>query len=320
MVQDKVQSASGSALVIGPIYVDTVFAGLHRLPLPGEEVTASEFGVAPGGYAISALALHRLGVQTTLCGDVGPDLYGSYLTGALKEQGLATTAVFSDAPATNVAVTMNWNGDRGIVSYGHPTMADIRRYEKVLDDQPPGTVVLLSARHPYAPRLLERAKSRSLDVALSLSWHPDFLRSWQLRDLLPSSDLLFCNVPEALMVSQETDVERAGRRLAGSVPEVVITRGPEGADAIHGHHREHVAAVPAVVVDATGAGDVFAASYLAARLWGWDYADRLHAASFCAGRAVEHIGPLGVAVSRDTLERSLGRSPGVAGLDPVLPG
>ncbi len=316
----QVDTAPASALVIGPIYVDTVFAGLTRLPMPGEEVVASEFGVAPGGYAISALALHRLGIPTTLCGDVGPDLYGSYLTDVLKQQGLSTRAVFTDATATNVAVTVNWSGDRGIVSYGRQSMADISRYETVLDEQPPGTVVLLSARHPYAPSLLERAKTRSLEVALSLSWHPDFLRSWQLRDLLVSSDLLFCNVPEALMVSQETDVERAGRRLAGSVPEVIITRGPEGADVIHGHHRDHVAAVPAVLVDATGAGDVFAASYLAARLWGWDYADRLRAGSFCAGRALEHIGPLGLAFSREMLERSLGRAPGVAGLDAVLPG
>jgi sugar/nucleoside kinase (ribokinase family) len=293
------------ALVIGPIYADSVFSGLGRLPHPGEELVAQEFGIAPGGYATSALAFHHLGIDTTLCGEVGQDLYGTYLLTTLRDAGLATDAIFVGGPATNVAVTLNFSGDRGIVSFGRPTVADLGRYEAVAEAAPEGTVMLLSARHPHAPALGRLARRRGLVVALSLSWHPDFLRSWQLRDLLPLADLLFCNVPEALLVSQEQDVGRAGERLASTVPEVVITRGSEGADAIHAGGRDHAPALPAVVVDATGAGDVFAAAYLAARMWGWGPADCLSAGSICAGRAVEQIGPPSALLDRTALEAAV---------------
>lgn len=293
---------TGAVLVVGPIYVDTVFAGLSRLPHPGEEITAQEFGVAPGGYAISALALHRLGLSTTLCGEIGRDLYGDYLLQALNAAGLPTHAVFRQAVHTNVAVTMNWNGDRGIVSYGPPSAAALEGYRSVVKAAAPGTMLLLSVRHPHAAPLVRAAKEGGLEVALSLSWHPEFLLSWPLRDLLAQADLLFCNVPEALLVTQEAAVEAAGWRLAGTVPEVVITRGPEGAEVVHGQERDFEPAFPAVLVDATGAGDVFAATYLAARAWGWDYPDRLRAGNFCAGHAVERVGSAQAALSRTAVE------------------
>lgn len=291
------------ALVVGPIYADSVFAGLSRLPRPGEEIVAQEFGVAPGGYAISALAFHRLGVATVLMGEVGDDLYGTYLVQALTAAGLGTGAVFRAGGATNVAVTLNFSGDRGIVSYGRPVLADRTRYEAVLRASPPGTTMLLAARHPYAAALLRVAREAGLVIALGLSWQPEFLRSWRLRDLLPMADLLFCNVPEALMVSQEHDVGRAGQTLAGSVPEVVITRGPEGADRFAaGEGREHAPAPAVTLVDATGAGDVFASAYLAARAWGWPGAECLRAATLCAARAVEQIGPPARLLDRHELE------------------
>jgi len=297
--------AGPGALVIGPIYADSVFAGLSRLPRPGEEVVAQEFGIAPGGYANSALAFHRLGVPTVLCGEVGTDLYGTYLLNTLEAAGLSTEAIFRSGPSTNVAVTINWSGDRGIVSYGRTTIADLDQYAEVVRAAPAGTVMLQSARHPHAAALLRLARERGCVGALSLSWHPEFLRSWQLRDLLPLADLLFCNVPEALMITQETDVEAAGRRLAGTVGEVVITRGSEGADAIRAGVREHAPALPAVVVDATGAGDVFAAAYLAARGWGWPPARCLRAGNLCASRAVEQIGPPGQLMDRSDLEAAV---------------
>lgn len=298
--------------MIGAIYADSVFAGLARLPHPGEEIVAEEFGIAPGGYATSALAFHRLGVETTLCGEVGHDLYGSYLVATLQAEGLGTHAVFVHGQATNVAVTINWSGDRGIVSYGQPAVADFSRYESVVRAAQAGTTMLLSARHPHAQALARLGRERGLTVALSLSWHPEFLRSWRLRDLLPMTDLLFCNVPEALLVSQEQDVESAGRRLASTVPEVVITRGSEGAEVVLGDRRHQAPAQPAVLVDATGAGDVFAAAYLAARAWGWGPPECLRAGNLCAGRAVEQIGPPHALLDRAALEAAIRPDPAAA--------
>jgi sugar/nucleoside kinase (ribokinase family) len=278
-------------VVVGPIYCDTVFTGLTRLPLPGEEVRAEEVGWAPGGYAISALAFHRLEMPTDLLGEVGDDFYGEALRSAFQAEGLPANHVWRMAGAhTNIAVAMNWNGDRGIVSYGRAPVAELERYEEAVRGAGNDTVVYLSARHPHAQRLARLARSLGQEVALSLSWHPDFLTSWTLRDLLPEADMLFCNVPEALMVSQESQIEKAAELLHRSVPEVVITHGAHGAEVLSAAGREWAPAGPVVVVDATGAGDVFAATYVSARAWGWPVAERLKAAHWAAGHAIGSVG------------------------------
>ena len=282
---------SPRVLVAGAIYADTIFAGLTGLPQAGEEVVAEEVGWSPGGYAISALAFHRLEMSTQLVGEVGDDFYGKALLRLFDGEGLSTNRVYrAEGGHTNVAVTLNWGGDRGIVSYGRVPLAPWEWYAEALEEAGFGSILYLAARHPYAHRLVELARRLGQEVALSLSWQPDFLRSWELRDLLPLAQLLFCNVPEALMVTQETHIEAAGERLAASVPEVVITRGAEGADVLHDGRRDSTAACPVVLVDVTGAGDVFSSTYVATRSWGWSFLERLRAANWAAGHAIGRIG------------------------------
>ncbi len=299
-------------LVVGAIYADTIFSGLARLPQAGEEVYAEQTGWAAGGYAISALAFHHLQMDTVLCGEVGDDLYGRALLDLFAREGLPAGRIYvAPGGSTNVAVTLNWNGDRGIVSYGRAPLAPWEWYRETLDRAPEGSVLYLAARHPYADRLMDTARRLGHVVALSLSWSPDFLRSWKLRDLLAGADMLFCNVPEALLVTQETRVEAAGEPLVQSVPEVVITRGAEGADVFHDGIRESAPAIAVVLVDATGAGDVFSSTYVAARSWGWSFGERLRAANWAAGHAIGRIGGGSGSPTKEVLLAHVGPARGV---------
>lgn len=79
-------------------------------------------------------------------------------------------------------------------------------------------------------------------------------------------DLLFANEDEALQLTGRTDLCSAIAELSPKVPTLVLTRGPEGAIAIEGGERIEIPAAPVrEVVDTTGAGDQFAAGFLAAR-------------------------------------------------------
>ncbi len=58
------------ALVYGPMFCDLVFTGLPEMPALGEEHYADDLTIAPGGSAIVAVGLQRLGVHTGLIADL----------------------------------------------------------------------------------------------------------------------------------------------------------------------------------------------------------------------------------------------------------
>ena len=80
--------------------------------------------------------------------------------------------------------------------------------------------------------------------------------------------LLIPNADEAEALIGSADPETQCARLAALYPLVVIKRGPSGCIAAEGAQRWRVEAPVVQAIDATGAGDAFAAAFLAARLEG----------------------------------------------------
>ena len=82
------------------------------------------------------------------------------------------------------------------------------------------------------------------------------------------AQMLFPNAEEAAVLSGSDDPQQQGERLAAHFELVVIKRGAEGCEAYSGERRWRAPAPRVAVVDTTGAGDAFAAGFLAARLSG----------------------------------------------------
>ncbi|MFL6745501.1 MAG: adenosine kinase, partial [Sphingomicrobium sp.] len=79
--------------------------------------------------------------------------------------------------------------------------------------------------------------------------------------------------------------------LAPKVRTLVVTRGSAGAIAVEGGERAEVPAVVVdKVVDTTGAGDLFAAGFLAARCRGRELKACLEAGSLAAAEVISHFG------------------------------
>ena len=116
--------------------------------------------------------------------------------------------------------------------------------------------------------------------APALPWSVDPASASWLR----GADFLTWTAGAALCLANEDEAAVLGDALAGAYPEVVVKRGAAGATLLGG---ESVPAAPADVVDLTGAGDAFAAGFLAAQLRG---EDRLALAVATAARAVAVTG------------------------------
>ena len=124
-----------------------------------------------------------------------------------------------------------------------------------------------------------------------------------LEDLLPAPG----DLPLAGMPADETAALAVVREWAQAVPTLVVTRGREGALVWRdGSVPQAVPGYRVAEVDPTGAGDVFAAAFLAKL---HDLADALAAAGYAnkvAALSIEHMGADGIP-SPDEVVRRFGR-------------
>jgi len=104
-------------------------------------------------------------------------------------------------------------------------------------------------------------------------------------------DLLFMNDNEALQLTGERDLGAALTALSSQVETLVITRGEKGALGCQNGDRVEIPPAPvSQVVDTTGAGDLFAAGFLAGRCRGLDLRGSLEIGAICAAEIISHFG------------------------------
>jgi len=86
----------------------------------------------------------------------------------------------------------------------------------------------------------------------------------QVKSWIALIDVLLLNEEEAMYLTGESDIDRALELLLADCPVVVIKRGAAGAiGSARGSSAVSVTALPTTVVDTTGAGDSFAAGFIA---------------------------------------------------------
>jgi sugar/nucleoside kinase (ribokinase family) len=104
-------------------------------------------------------------------------------------------------------------------------------------------------------------------------------------------DILFGNEEEVRHLTGCTDLADCISSLSKSVRTLVITRGAQGAVAKEGDQWAEIAAAPIEkVVDTTGAGDLFAAGFLAARCRERSLKACLETGAICAAEVISHFG------------------------------
>lgn len=105
-------------------------------------------------------------------------------------------------------------------------------------------------------------------------------------------DILFANEAEITALAELADFDAAVNKIAAQTPLLVATRGEKGAVAVSGGVRYSVAAEPIdQVVDTTGAGDLFAAGFLAGLAEGRRIDDCLTMGALCARAIIAQVGP-----------------------------
>ena len=104
-------------------------------------------------------------------------------------------------------------------------------------------------------------------------------------------DILFGNEAEIASMAEDSDLDAAIATVEREVPLLVITRSEAGATAIAGNERSDVPAEPIErLIDTTGAGDLFAAGFLAGQARGKGLRDSLNLGAIAAAEVIQHYG------------------------------
>ena len=133
---------------------------------------------------------------------------------------------------------------------------------------------------------------RKVALTLSDAFCVDRYRA-EFLDLIRTGtvDLVFANERELTSLYQTADFDTAAKALRGDAMLAVVTRSEKGCLVIT---RESTEAVPASpierLVDATGAGDLFAAGFLVGLSRGADHWTSARLGALVAAEVIQHLG------------------------------
>jgi sugar/nucleoside kinase (ribokinase family) len=128
--------------------------------------------------------------------------------------------------------------------------------------------------------------SITLSDAFCVERHRDAFRKMIVEDV----DLLFANRSEILSMYQTEDYDAALKAASRDVAIVACTDGENGAHILSDGQHWHVPAVPTKIVDATGAGDLFAGAFLWGITDGHDLQTAARMGNIAASEVISHIG------------------------------
>lgn len=291
---DAVADARFDVVLAGSVFFDIVFTDLHGSPSAGTEVWAEGMGSTPGGIANLAVAASRLGLTTSLASVFGDDVYGRWCWELLEEHegiDLSHSRRFENWH-TAVTVSVAQHGDRSMITHGHPSPISS---DALLSDGVSSRTALtelgVMSSLEQEPWWL-RAAQQGTRIFADVGW--DDTGAWDPAVLEPLSSCyaFLPNEREAVEYTRTDSPLAAARALAAHVPLVVVTCGEDGAIGIDSATGEEVRvpAVPVRAYDATGAGDVFGASFVLGTLRDWPLEQRLKFSALCSALAVQQFG------------------------------
>jgi sugar/nucleoside kinase (ribokinase family) len=288
----------GPVLVAGDVMVDVV-AEL-RAPLEPGSDTPAAISLLPGGSAANTAAwLVDAGVPTELVAAVGDDVLGREQLADLRARGVVLRVAVVPTLATGTVIALiDASGDRSFVT---ERGANAGLAAAITDDPAApaldagwglhvsGHALLAADTRPAARRLLARALAASATVSVDAASAAPLRRAGGAAWLewTEGATVCFANLDEGRAVTGRDRPADVAAGLAEHYPEVVLKLGAAGCLLQHGTRRLSLPASPVgPVVDTVGAGDAFAAGYLAARRRREVPEAALAAGAVTAGRAV----------------------------------
>lgn len=239
--------------------------------------------VLGGTAAYVSLVLRQLGYPAAILTSLGPDF-------AFRAQFDGPGIPLLAKPAARTTVFENIYLDNGQrTQYLHARAAELRP-----EDVPPAwqeaEIVLFCPIADEIDPALFQVFPKALKGATIQGW----LRQWDAQGLVRPKAMDWTQLAGLdLVILSDADIaglDGALEALQTQVPLLVLTQGAAGATVFQGGTARHFPAYPVRAVDATGAGDVFAAVFMLRYAESADVAQAAGFAHCAASLVVEGIG------------------------------
>lgn len=272
----------------------------RAVELYGKVGPATEISGGSAANTISGAA--HLGGRTAYVGKVKDDQLGTIFAHDLRAQGVAYETKFAPKDASDETgrciVLVSDDGERSMNTYLGVTefltpddideelmaQAEWIYLEGYRFDGPESHEAFAKAN--AACKLAGGKISLTLSDPFCVDRHRDAFREMIKSDV----DLLFCNRSEMLSMYQTEDFDDALTQAAAEVEIVACTDAENGAHVLSGGQRWHAPAIPTDIVDATGAGDLFAGAFLWGLTNGYDLETCGNMGCIGASEVISHIG------------------------------
>jgi sugar/nucleoside kinase (ribokinase family) len=257
----------------------------------------------PGGSVANTIAgIGALGLPTAFIGRVNDDDLGKFYAQSMIDGGtdfVNAPVAGGDLPTSRSMIFVSPDGERSMNTYlGISTdlgpadvpdavakSAKIMFLEGYLFDKDQGKQAFLEASR------LTRAAGGKAGIAISDPFCVDRHRDDFLRMIADELDYVIGNEAEIRSLFETDDLEEALAKTSAICGMVVCTRSGDGVTLIRDGERVEVPVTKVTPVDATGAGDQFAAGFLFGMATGRDLETCGRMGHICAAEVISHVGP-----------------------------
>jgi sugar/nucleoside kinase (ribokinase family) len=266
----------------------------------------------PGGAVANTVAgVGALGLQTAFIGRVRDDGLGKFYADAMTDNGIDFVnppVSDGDRPTSRSMIFVTPDGERSMNTYlgistgltsadvpaAAASHAKLMFLEGYLFDHDAGKTAFREAARAA------KAGGGMAGITISDPFCVERHRTDFLQMIEHELDFVIGNEAELKSLFETQDLEEAMTRTADICPLMVCTRGGDGVTAIRGFERVDIPAPARVTpVDATGAGDQFAAGFLYGLATGASLETCARMGNLCGAEVISHIGPR---PARDMLE------------------
>ena len=258
--------------------------------------------ISGGSAANTAAGVAALGSRAGFIGQVAPDQLGTFYKHDLTATGVEFTTPAADfgEPTARSMVLVTPDGHRTMNTF--LGAAQHLPASALDEDQIASAAVLYLEGYLWDPETPRYAMVRAIEVARQAGRKVAFTLSDSFcierhrdgfNELIDGGriDILFANEDEIQALAGVAHFESAVVAVKDKVETLVVTRSEKGAIATRGGERADVPAEPVeAVVDTTGAGDLFAAGFLAGYTSGKSLEQSLKLGAIAAAEVISHYG------------------------------